>query len=194
MSELLRCFIAVKLPPEALDSLREAQGRLRAAEPSWKWVDPGTFHITLKFLGHVERVRLEESWQDVRSAVQGAKEFAIALKGLGVFPNLQAPRVAWAGISQGAAELTALAAKVEEACSQHGFEREKRPFAAHLTLGRAREGGPSPTLAGIVGQLGETDFGAGRVDTVLLMQSSLRPTGAIYSVVGEQPLERGDRA
>jgi 2'-5' RNA ligase len=121
-------------------------------------------------------------------------EFSMALKGLGVFPNLRAPRVAWAGISQGAAELMALAARVEEACSKHGFEREKRPFAAHLTLGRAREVGPSSALAGIVGELAETDFGAGRVDRVLLMQSSLRPTGAIYSVIGEQPLECGDRS
>jgi 2'-5' RNA ligase len=194
MSESVRCFIAVKLPGEATESLREAQARLRGAEAGWKWVDPEAFHITLKFLGQVERQRLEATWQSVRAAVSGTKAFAVALRGLGAFPNLRAPRVAWAGISGGATELAALAAKIEEACSQHRFEREKRPFAAHLTLGRAREAGPSPELAAIVGELGETEFGGGPIDKVLLMESTLRPTGAVYSVVGEQPLERGDRA
>jgi 2'-5' RNA ligase len=192
VSEPLRCFIAVKLPPEATESLREAQARLRAAEPGWKWVNPDTFHVTLKFLGQVERERLQATWQSVSEAIGGTEEFTLALRGLGVFPNLRAPRVAWAGISAGADELTALAAKAEEACSQHGFERERRPFAAHLTLGRAREPGPNSALAAVVQEFENSEFGGGPVDKVLLMQSTLRPTGAVYTVIGEQALERGE--
>lgn len=194
MSDSLRCFIAVKLPPGAREGLREAQARLRAVEPNWKWVDPATFHITLKFLGQVGQERLEAAWREVTAAAEGMAGFPIALRGLGVFPNVRAPRVAWAGVSQGGAELATLAARVEQACGQHGFEREKRPFAAHLTLGRAREPGPSPGLAAIVKELAETDFGSGRMDRVLLMQSTLERTGAIYTVIGEQTLERGDTA
>lgn len=190
--ESLRCFIAVKLPAEARDSLSQAQARLRAAEPGWKWVNPDTFHVTLKFLGQVERERLEATWQSVRAAISGKRAFRVALRGLGVFPNLRAPRVAWAGINDGATDLAALAAEVEEACSRHGFEREKRPFAAHLTLGRARLAGPSPALAAIVQECAESQFGGGPVDRVLLMQSTLRPTGAVYTVIGEQALERGE--
>lgn len=192
VSDSLRCFIAVKLPPEAMESLGEAQARLRAAEPGWKWVNPDAFHVTLKFLGQVERERLEATWQSVSAAISGTRVFTLALRGLGAFPNLRAPRVAWAGISAGADELTAMAARADEACSQHGFEREKRPFAAHLTLGRAREPGPSPALATVVQEFEGSEFGGGPVDKVLLMQSTLRPTGAVYTVIGEQALERGD--
>jgi 2'-5' RNA ligase len=113
---------------------------------------------------------------------------------LGVFPNPRAPRVAWAGVSEGAPELAALATKVEAACSTHDFEREKRPFSAHLTLGRAREVGPSPTLTAIVAELAETEFGRGNIDKVLLMQSTLQRTGAVYTAIGEQPLQHGDMA
>jgi 2'-5' RNA ligase len=192
--ESLRCFIAAELPEAATESVREAQARLRCAEPNWKWVDPGTFHITLKFLGQVERERLDATWRSVRAAIDGTTVSAIALRGLGVFPNLRAPRVAWAGVSEGAAELAALAAKVEEACSQHGFEREKRPFAAHLTLGRAREPGPSLALGSIIGELAETAFGGGKIDKVVLMESRLQRTGAVYTAVGEQLLQCGDTA
>ncbi len=194
MSEVLRCFIAIKMPAEATERLREAQERLQAAEPEWKWVDPTTFHITLKFLGYVERERLDLTWLNVQAVVQGTLQFSVALRGLGVFPGIRAPRVAWAGISQGGEEMAALAVGIEEVCSRHGFEPEKRPFSPHLTLGRARLPRPSPTLAAVVGEFAQTELGGGKIDEVLLMQSTLQRTGAIYTVIGGQPLRSGDNA
>ena len=189
-AESLRCFIAVKLPEAATESLREPQERLRAAEPDWKWANPDTFHITLKFLGQVERERLDATLHDVKAALEDAAPFRIALRGLGVFPNARAPRVAWAGVSEGAAELTSLASRAEEACSKHGFELEKRPFAAHLTLGRAREPRPNAGLATAIERFAETEFGGGEIDRVLLMQSTLHRSGAVYTAIGEQSLQK----
>ncbi|MFB3881166.1 MAG: RNA 2',3'-cyclic phosphodiesterase [Armatimonadota bacterium] len=194
MSDSLRCFIAVKMPVAAVERLTEAQQRLRAAEPDWKWVNPEMFHITLKFLGQVERRRLEGCWREAQEALGEAQRFSVAVKGLGVFPSLRAPRVAWAGISEGAEELASIAAKVEAVCNRHGFEREKRPFAAHLTLGRARQARPSSALTAAVDEFGEVEFGSGTVDRVLLMQSTLRPTGASYTAIGEQSLRDGEGA
>ncbi len=186
--ESVRCFIAVKLPSAALARLREAQDYLRSAEPGWKWVDPEMFHITLKFLGQEERQRLEALWSDAGAAARAIAAFQIALRGLGVFPNPSAPRVVWAGLSEGAAEMKSLAETIEETCSRHGVEPEKRPFAAHLTLGRARQPGPSPALAEAVKRYEDTEFGGGMIDRVLLMQSTLRRSGAVYTAIGEHAL------
>ena len=43
--------------------------------------------------------------------------------------------ILWAGVRKNP-DLSALAGQVQQAFSQKGFSLEKRPFAAHLTLGR----------------------------------------------------------
>jgi len=193
MSEVVRSFISVKMPPEAIERLREAQDRLRAAEREWKWVNPESFHITLKFLGDVELGNLAGVWESVRARIAGCAAFTMVLHGLGVFPDLERPRVAWAGIDRGAAEITGLAERVEAACESAGFPRERRPFAAHLTLGRARQLGPSAALAGAIREMAEADLGEVRVDRVLLMKSELTPAGAVHGVLEEQLLNHGEK-
>jgi len=188
----LRSFIAVSVPPEAARNLRTAQDRLRQADPGIKWVDPENFHITLKFLGNVDRRLLTDLWHVVGEALNGTRPFTMHFRGLGAFPNAARPRVVWAGISDGASELTQLATRIEEACAQHGFEREQRAFRAHLTLGRARRPGPSPALASLLAELAEEDLGEAEVDRALLMKSELARRGAIYSVLEQKPLSEGD--
>ncbi len=192
MSDSVRCFVAVKAPLGRAENLRHAQARLRAAEGDWKWVDPDTFHITLKFLGDVERTTIPELWASVSGAVGDTQEFKMQFRGLGVFPNARAPRVAWAGIDAGAAELRELAGKVEAACSARGFDRERRPFKAHLTLGRARRPRTSPALAALVQEMAEAGLGEAVVDRVLLMESTLTPKGALHDVLEEHLLDHGE--
>ncbi len=192
MSEDIRSFIAVKLPSEIIENLRQAQERLRAVNSTWKWVEPTCFHVTLKFLGGTPPTQLEEVWQAVCKALVGTRDFTVSLRGLGVFPNARAPRIAWAGIDRGATELASMAAKVEEACVAHGFDRERRPFKAHLTLGRAREPKPNPALATVIEELAVVELGEGKVDRALLMKSDLTPKGAIYHIMQEQMLEHGE--
>jgi 2'-5' RNA ligase len=72
--------------------------------------------------------------------------------------------------------------ELQEACERAaltaGFEKEDRPFKAHLTLGRWRDRAPRPDLPPV-------DLGATRLDTLVLFKSELRPGGAVYT-----PLER----
>ena len=188
MSERIRSFIAVNIPPESADRLRAAQGRLQETEARVKWVDPDAFHITLKFLGGVEPERLDALWESVAAALDGRQPFTLHFSGVGTFPGPQRPRVVWAGITGGAEELTDLAAVVEEACAEHGFERERRPFRAHMTLGRVRRPESNPALAVAVAELSDADLGEVRVERTLLMKSELTRAGAIYHVREEKLL------
>jgi len=186
--EVVRSFIAVAVPPEAAERLRAAQDRLRQAAPEVKWVRPDGFHITLKFLGGVDRERLGEVWQSVTRAIAGVGPFTMRFRGVGAFPNVRRARVLWAGITDGAAELTDLAGRVEGACAEHGFAREERPFQAHMTLGRVRSPTPNRDLEAAVAELESEDLGEAGVDRVLLMKSQLTPQGAIYTVLEQWPL------
>jgi 2'-5' RNA ligase len=192
MSDSVRCFVAARIPEAAAARVREAQQRLRDVEPSWKWVESGTFHLTLKFLGAVGRDRLGELWSAIRAALAGRRRFTMGLRGLGAFPNTRSPRVAWAGIEKGAKELRELAEVVEVACEHCGFEREQRPFTAHLTLGRARRGESRSQVGPAIEQEAEVELGEAPVERVLLMRSELRRGGAVHTVLEEHELEQGE--
>ena len=186
--ERVRSFIAVAVPPGSAEGLREAQERLRAAEPRIKWVNPDGFHITVKFLGGVEAERLQALWRAAGEALDGVGAFVMRFQGVGAFPSLNRARVVWAGAADGAAELRSLAERVEQAAEKYGFEREKRAFAAHLTLGRAREAGPNPGLAAVMREMAAIELGQASVDRVLLMRSELTRQGAIYHELGHKLL------
>jgi len=192
MSDSLRCFLAIRLPSQAIERLSEAQQRLREADNTWKWVKPESFHITLKFLGDVERERIPTLWESIRRSLAEFHAFTMSFRGLGVFPDTRAPRVAWAGIHDGATELTELAHKVEQPCAEHGFEPERRRFAAHLTLGRSRRPTHNATLIAAIDKFADVDLGRADVTSVALMRSKLTPAGAIYHILEEQPLEPGE--
>jgi len=192
MSDSLRCFLAVRLPSQAIDRLSEAQQHLRQADDRWKWVKPESFHITLKFLGDVERERIPALWESIRFALAGSRVFRMSFRGLGLFPDSRAPRVAWAGIHDGATALTELAHKVEQTCAEHGFEPERRRFTAHLTLGRARRPSHNARLIAVIDEFADVDLGRADVTHVALMRSELTRAGAIYHVLEEHPLEPGE--
>lgn len=185
MSEAIRSFIAICVAEQAAERLSAAQEALRQAAPDLKWVDPAGFHLTLKFLGPVAPDRLRRTWQAVEEALDGTCGFCVRFAGVGAFPSLRRPRVVWAGVAAGAAELQSLAERVERACVALGFPPEDRPFQPHLTLGRARRPAPLPALAAAIDRLREEDFGESWVDRVLLMKSQLTPRGAIYDVLDQ---------
>jgi len=182
VSDLIRSFIAVAVSPEAAEKLGAAQARLRPVAGDVKWVNPDSFHLTLKFLGAVERGRLQETWGSVSEALAGAKRLAMRFRGVEAFPSRTRARVIWSGVEDGKTELSGLAERVERACGEHGFERENRPFQAHLTLGRVREPVPNERLAEAIAELEHEELGETAVDRVLLMKSELTPKGARYTV------------
>ena len=47
---MLRLFVGIALPPE----LRLALSLLEGGLPGARWVDPGNYHITLRFIGEVD--------------------------------------------------------------------------------------------------------------------------------------------
>jgi 2'-5' RNA ligase len=194
LSDLIRSFIAVEVPPAAAEAIRSAQRRLQRADGSWKWVSPESYHVTLKFLGAVASERLRALWQTVSETLSGTAAFGVTFRGIGAFPNRSRARVVWAGIAEGAAQLTDLASRVENACATYGFEREKRAFHAHLTLGRARRPGAGPDLADAMGELETADLGEAQMDRVMLMKSELTRSGAIYTVIDEVTLTGGSTA
>lgn len=131
---LIRYFVALPLPPEICLAVADWRDTL---DLPGRPVPPGKFHMTLRFVGPVDRVGQERIMGALDIADLGPS-FPYRIGGLGTFPRPRKATVAWAGLEGDGGRLSALASVVDEAVASAGFGREERPFRAHLTLARIR--------------------------------------------------------
>lgn len=183
----IRSFIAIELPSGVRAALADAATRLARTEADVKWVEAANLHLTLKFLGDVALERQPRLLQALGDLAAAQAPFTLAIGGLGCFPSLEEPHVVWAGLRSGAGECAALWRAVEGSCVRLGFARERKPFSPHVTLGRQRTGFRTAALASALSQLAQLEFGLVTVGGLTLFQSDLRPSGPVYTSLGEFP-------
>ena len=187
--EHVRAFVAVDAAEELRAPIEALQDRLRSAGADVKWVDSHQFHITLKFLGDVAVGDVAAVVDAVKGAVASVPSFQMCLHGVGAFPSARQPRAVWIGATDGADAMAELAKAVDDALSPLGFERERRPFRSHLTLGRVRSDRGIVSLARRLNEEQHTAIGTMRVQQVVVMRSVLTPKGPIYTRLGLAPLK-----
>jgi len=127
---MLRLFVGIGFPPE----LKLRLSLLCSGVPGAKWVDPGNFHVTLRFIGEIS----EDLAADIDDALSRlrARRFTLQMAGTGVFGDK--PRSLWAGIER-SPELVGLRDKIEQALIRVGLPPEPRKFSPHVTLARLRD-------------------------------------------------------
>jgi 2'-5' RNA ligase len=145
-----------------------------AAAPQFRWTPTGNLHLTVRFIGNVDRALVEAI--AVRLAARSLRAFDLELGDLGTFGHGRHVRVVWQGLRDSAEAVAALAAPVEAECATAGLVAEKRPFQAHLTLARAR-----PRDGAVLPPLPEPPrLSAWRASDLVLYASRLSRTGATY--------------
>lgn len=183
----MRAFVAVNLPSDERVRLYDALEPLRAEALPVRWTPPESLHLTLKFLGRIEDGRVAAVQAVLAGIAQVVEPFELAVGGLGAFPRLGRPRVWWVGIAP-EPRLTALQRALDAGLDTLGFAPEDRPFAPHVTIGRAREDRSTrgSRVDDVVAAFGfRCRF---LVETVDLMESQLSPRGARYVRVCAAPL------
>lgn len=193
MTETLRLFAALELPPRVLAQLAALAETLQAGAPkdAVRWVRPEGVHLTLKFYGEVETKRLRELQAVLTEAATSADPLTFTLAGVGAFPNLMRPRVIWAGLAGDMAALKRLQAAVESASVRLGFAPEDKPFNPHLTLGRVNQPlrpQEHGRLARVLEQAQTPPGEPFTLDALSLMRSELRRGGALYTRLFSAPL------
>jgi 2'-5' RNA ligase len=183
----VRLFLAVELDEAVRRAVSETARTLAASldrqgiRRGISWVAPGNLHFTLHFLGEVDEPTAQAVVDRV-SPPLSAPPFELALAGLGTFPPSGPPRVIWLGAAEGARELAAVHAEVGRRLEELGVPLERRPFGAHLTLGRVKA--PlGPRLRDMLAAAAPARAARCRVDHVTLFESRLSPRGATYSVI-----------
>ena len=190
-ANLIRCFIAIELPPEVLRVLEDLKDRLgKGHEQAAKWVPPGGIHLTLKFLGDVPADRIPRVAGAMGQVAAAGPPLALHLAGAGCFPSAERPRVLWAGLAGDLIRLAQLHSHVQDAMAESGFPREARAFTPHLTLARMRDLATPDELRRVgsaVKQLAVPRV-AFIASEIALIRSDLLPSGAVHTVLATSRL------
>jgi 2'-5' RNA ligase len=190
----MRCFVAIALPASVKTLLVRVQEALRRADADVKWVEEENLHLSLKFLGDLE--------EDALSGLKGIlsvealrwPSMALSYSGIGTFPERGEPRVVWAGCGGDLSTLAALAGAVERAAEQVGVPRERKPFVAHLTIGRVRSSRNVKRLQSAIAAQREVPLGRDEIQEFVLYRSTLTNQGPFYESIAAFPLAGPRRA
>ena len=124
---MLRLFVGIALPPP----LKLQLSLIASGVPGAKWVDPGNYHVTLRFIGEVDEGQaadIDDALVQIR-----APRFELTLATVGHFGL----RMLWVGIERNPA-LQHLHKKIESALNRLGFAPEERRYTPHVTLARLK--------------------------------------------------------
>jgi 2'-5' RNA ligase len=174
-----RLFVALRPPGDIRDRLIDAMDE----SPELGWVGDDNLHLTLRFIGEVERPLADDIAVALGRVHSGA--FELRIDGVGQFERRHGGAL-WAAVRP-KEPVAALAAKVERACVSAGLEPERRAFHPHITLARFKRDRTGAARAFIERNraLASPPFA---LDRFILYQSHLSRHGAHYEEVGEFPL------
>lgn len=173
----MRTFIAIELPKKIKDYLSDIQKKLVVSGADVKWVKPDNIHLTLKFLGEISPETLDQTNQTLEKICADKKAFCVNLSSVGVFPDIDRPKVVWIGINKGSPEI-----------SQIARELGKDSLSPHITLARVKTNKNLKVLAGLLKEFEEKprmEVQEFTVSKITVFKSTLLPNGPIYEVLKE---------
>ena len=188
----IRAFVAIDLSDEAKRALTALIQSLRGRRiDGLRLVRTEGIHLTLKFLGDIDASRVPHIADALAAASARHAPFRLTLTAPGFFPNADRARVLWIGVGGALSPLRHLQRDVDETLATLGFAAEKRPFNPHLTIARMRDSAARADRRRAADALAAYPSPHGidiSANAVSLMQSELRPGGAIYTRIVHAPL------
>ncbi len=174
-----RLFVAIEPPAAIKAQLLGLMGGVAGA----RWQTEAQLHLTLKFIGEVDRRTAE----DIAIALGYLRHpgFSVSLSGVGMFEKRGRPEALWVGVTP-REPAKALHDKVDQTLRSAGIAPETRAYLPHVTIARMK------ALAAPLDPLMTTHGGVTsppwNVQDICLYESTLTREGAVYTVVERYPL------
>ena len=177
-----RIFIAINLPDEIREAFLSYEKRWQGLHV--RWTSFKNMHITVEFLGEVNKSGLDAILLATKSTAEEIKPFDIRLDKIVLGPDPAQARMLWATIHTNS-HLIKFKNLMDENLKQNDFILEAREFKSHITLARARGNQLKGKQTNIT--LANLKFKAEGVEVI---ESQLHPGGARYKVI--ESFEFGD--
>ena len=180
-----RLFTGIEIPAE----VREEIARLRVPLPGGRWTEPENLHLTLRFVGDLDKPQAREFADGLETIDVDA--FELRLAGLGTFGGNE-PRSIWAGVEP-SAPLEALARANDRAARTAGLPPDGRPFKPHVTLARLKYATPDE-VARVLQRIGAFRSKPFIVARFVLFAAKPKVGGGPYAIEEAFPLRGGEYA
>ena len=168
-----RLFFAAWPAPEIQQALGKLALELQPA-CGGRAIPARNIHLTLVFLGDVERARLPRFESRAQAVV--ASRFELAVDRVQYWRR---NRIVWAGVAHCPPAAAALVERLAAAAAGEGIEVERRPYVPHVTLLRDARRAPVHAAAPAI---------RWPVARFALVESVPRDRGRLYAPLREWPL------
>ncbi|PCG15213.1 MULTISPECIES: RNA 2',3'-cyclic phosphodiesterase [Sphingomonas] len=177
-----RLFVALRPPPP----IRTALATVMEALPGARWQDDDQLHVTVRFLGDVDRHQAEDVAATLANIAAPAP--VVRIDGVGTFDRRGIVDTLWAKVVPGEA-LAALHRKVDQALGRAGVAPDPRRYLPHVTLARfGRHSADPAAIARWVAEHAGLATPAFALPHLILYESHLSADGARYEPVARWPL------
>ena len=181
--ETIRAFIAFPFSNNTLQALEETQHYLKPFRSHVNWVKTSNIHLTLKFLGNVTQIQIDEIALQLESLLCKTPSIATKLMNVGAFPHWHRAKIIWIGLDDHQHHLQTLAKNIDEVCKKSGVPAENRFFAPHITIGRIKEQSNLSQLEKAANNYKISYEQEIIFDEFILFQSTLTSAGPIYQKI-----------
>ncbi|MFZ4739922.1 MAG: RNA 2',3'-cyclic phosphodiesterase [Bacteroidales bacterium] len=182
-----RIFLAIKIPPNENFNKLFYNLRFDLKNDNIKWVDSNNLHLTLKFFGETEEVKIDEISLFIRNIISNTASFSFEISNLGIFGSSYQPKIVWLGITKNN-ELINLAETVLNNLKTIGFQRDRQNFVPHLTLGRINYLTDKEQFNKIIKKNNFSEIQTVNVNEIFLFESILRKEGPLYNIISSYKL------
>ena len=175
-----RLFVAITPPEPVVDALVDTMEALDNA----RWQSDEQLHLTLRFVGEVDR-HMAEDLANTLAQIDFAP-FEIRVDGVGHFETRGRVRAIWAKVERSPALLD-LQQRVEQACRRAGLAPETRVFTPHVTVARLNRSSARGDIAAWLARNADLRLPPWQVDHFVLYESHLAKNGSIYAPTVKYP-------
>jgi RNA 2',3'-cyclic 3'-phosphodiesterase len=185
--DMKRLFAAIKITPDE-NFLKIYFGLMKGLHfAKINWVRPENMHLTLKFFGETPEGQVEKIDSIMSDSLAAYTPLNIVIKNTGIFGSSYNPKVIWFGTEKSEI-LKNLAENLLENLDVNGFFRDRQNFVPHLTVGRIKDVQNKQLFQNVVDQYKNSFIQEVQVESIILFESLLSPSGPQYKKISEYSL------
>lgn len=184
---MVRAFLSIEISEAVRLELSLVRNKLKKIK-GIRWVAPDNIHLTLKFLGDIEQNQVDDIKRIISSVCLNVRPMTLEIGRLGAFPDMDRPRIVWAGVGGEIKRLLNLQNTIDKTLQEVNFPMDKKNFFPHLTIGRIKKPEKCDILKKEITGINLLKTVKWRVDNIVLFKSQLMPEGAVYTHLWDFPL------
>lgn len=180
----MRLFIAGKIPSKIRKESEKIQKILEKGGVAARWVEPKNLHLTLVFIGELEKEKIFLLKQILQKEIKINSLPHLTLCDLNAFLSEKRAKIVWFSLEEKTDKLKILVENLRQAFKRERIPFHPKPFLPHITLGRLKKPKNLLVIKNKI-KIKKISF---KIKNIYLIESILTHRGPIYKDLCVFPL------